>query len=81
MIQTFTLDDAVRYTYEEMSAEEAHRFEEALCLDSELMDMFQKLHSVKSRLENVSIEKNPSNQTVNRILAYSKTFDIRVAEE
>mgnify|MGYP006902154848 FL=1 len=81
MIQTFTLDDAVRYTYDEMSAEEARRFEEALCLDSELMDMFHKLHSVKSRMENISIDKEPSSQTVNHILAYSKTFDIRVAEE
>jgi len=81
MIQTFTLDDAVRYTYDEMSAEEARRFEKALCLDSELMDMFHKLHSVKSRMENISIDKEPSNQTVNSILAYSKTFDIRVAEE
>jgi len=81
MIQTFTLDDAVRYTYDEMSVEEARRFEEALCLDSELMDMFQKMHSVKSRLENVSVEKEPSNQTVNNILAYSKTYDFRVAQE
>nr|WKN38181.1 hypothetical protein K4G66_05645 [Tunicatimonas sp. TK19036] len=81
MIQTFTLDDAVRYTYEEMSAEEAHRFEEALCLDSELMDMFQTLHSVKCRLESTSIEKEPSRQTVNNILAYSKTYDLRVTHE
>ncbi|MEM6846222.1 MAG: hypothetical protein AAF944_01570 [Bacteroidota bacterium] len=81
MIQTFTLDDAVRYTYAEMSDDEARRFEEALYLDSDLMDMFQKLHSVKGRLENVSIEIEPSRRTVNNILAYSKTFDIRVAEE
>jgi len=64
-----------------MSAEEARRFEEALCLDSELMDMFQKLHSAKSRLEAVSVEKEPSSQAVNNILAYSKTYDIRVAQE
>lgn len=81
MIQTFTLDDAVRYTYDEMSAEEALRFEEALRLDSELMDTFQKMHSVKCRLESVSVEKEPSRQTVNNILAYSKTFNIRVAHE
>ena len=81
MIQTFTLDDAVRYTYEEMSAEEARRFEEALCLDSKLMDMFQKMHSVKSRLENVSVDIEPSSQVINNILAYSKTYDIRVAQE
>ncbi|MEM9673542.1 MAG: hypothetical protein AAF992_13195 [Bacteroidota bacterium] len=81
MIQIFTLDDAVRYTYEEMSAEEARRFEEALCVDSELMDTFQKLHSVKCRLENVSIDKEPSSQAMNNILAYSKTYDIRVAQE
>lgn len=81
MIQTFTLDDVVRYTYEEMSAEEAHRFEEALCLDSDLMDMFQKMHSVKSRLESTSVEIEPSRQTVSSILAYSKTYDLRVTHK
>ncbi|MEQ9437998.1 MAG: hypothetical protein RIG62_03080 [Cyclobacteriaceae bacterium] len=81
MIQTFTLDDVVRYTYEEMSADEAHRFEEALCLDGELMDMFQTVHPVKCLLENTSVEKEPSRQTVNNILAYSKTYDLRVTHE
>ena len=79
MIQTFTLDDVVRYAYQEMSAGEAEKFEEALVLDSELMDMFQKFDTVKKMVDTTPVLKDPSPRVVNRILEHSRTYDLAPA--
>ena len=76
MIQTFTLDDVVRYAYHEMSSTEAARFEEALVLDEELMDTFQKMDAVKKVVDTAPLLKEPSTQVVDRILDYSLKFDL-----
>ena len=81
MIQTFTLDDVVRYAYQEMSADEAERFEEALVLDSELMDMFQQFDTVKKMVDTTPVLKEPPVRAVNRILAYSRTHDLAATTE
>ena len=79
MTQTFTLDDVARYAYQEMSAEEAKKFEKALVLDSELMDMFQKFDTVIKLLDNTPVLKEPNPRTVDRILAYSRTYGLAAA--
>ena len=81
MIQTFTLDDVVRYAYHEMSADEAAKFEKALVLDSELMDLFQKFDTVKKLVDTTPALKEPPTRAVDRILAYSRTFDLATATE
>ena len=81
MIQTFTLDDVVRYAYQEMSTSEAERFEEALVLDNELMDMFQQFDTVKKMVDTTSVLKDPPARTTNRILAYSHAYDMAAATE
>ena len=80
MIQTFTLDDVVRYAYQEMSAAEAKRFQEALVLDTELMDLFQKFDTVKKLLDTTSVLKEPSARAVDQILDYSRTYDLAATE-
>ena len=81
MIQTFTLDDVVRYAYHEMSARESEKFEEALVLDNELMDLFQKFHTVKKMVDTTPLLKEPPTRVVDSILAYSRTYDLAPATE
>ena len=80
MIQTFTLDDVVRYAYQEMSASEAERFEEALVLDNELMDLFQQFDTVKKVVDTTPVLKEPPPQAIDRIFAYSRTYDLAATE-
>ena len=79
MIQTFTLDDVVRYAYYEMSADEAAKFKEALVLDDELMDMFQKFDTVKKVVDTTPVLIEPPARSTNSILAYSRTYDLATA--
>lgn len=81
MIQTFTLDDVVRYVYQEMSSEEAEKMKEALLLDAELMDLFQQLQSIKKTVENTPVLMEPSQKVVDSILDYSKTYDAQVTSQ
>ena len=76
MIQTFTLDDVVRYAYQEMATDEADRFQEALVFDDELRDMFHRFSAVRKSLDTPQMLKEPSERAVSRILAYSRTYDI-----
>ncbi len=76
MIQTFTLDDVVRYAYQEMATDEADRFQEALVFDDELRDMFHRFSAVRKSLDTPHILKEPAERAVNRILAYSQTYDV-----
>jgi hypothetical protein len=80
MIQTFTLNDVVRYLYDEMSHEEADRLHEALMFDDELMDSYQQMLSAKQILEHNPVQKSPSRQTVDKILAYSRSYDVLLEE-
>jgi hypothetical protein len=81
MIQTFTLDDVVRYVYQEMSSHEAQKMKEALLFDSELMDLYQQLEVVKKTMENTLIEMSPPQRVVDKILDYSKTHDLQVTSQ
>ena len=76
MIQTFTLDDVVRYAYQEMATEEAERFQEALVFDDELRDMFHQFSAVRKAIDTPLMLKEPSERAVNRILEHSRTYDV-----
>ncbi len=76
MIQTFTLDDVVRFVYEEMDDDEAHKIRNAMLFDNELMDMYHQLTGVKQILNANPISKEPSKPVMNRILQYSRTYDM-----
>lgn len=78
MIQIFTLNDVVRYVYHEMSSQEAKKMEEALLFDTELMDVYQQLRSVRKTLETTPIFLKPSRKVVDKILDYSKFYDLQV---
>ncbi|WKN32310.1 hypothetical protein PZB74_02955 [Porifericola rhodea] len=81
MIQTFTLNDLVRFLYDEMNEDEAHKMQEALLLDDELMDMYQDLLSSKHTLDSNPIRKDPSQSSIDKILNYSRSCDLQVAAE
>lgn len=76
MIQTFTLDDVARYAYQEMATEEAERFQEALVFDDELRDMFHQLDAVRKALDTPQMLKQPSVRAIDRVLEYSRTYDV-----
>ncbi len=80
MTQTFTLDDVVRYAYQEMSVGEAEKFEEALVLDAELMDTFQNFATVKKLVDTTPLIKEPSARITDRILDYSRTLDLAATQ-
>ncbi len=81
MIQTFTLDDVVRYVYHEMSSQEAEKMKEALLFDTELMDLYQQLRSAKKMIECNSIYLEPSQSTIDKVLEYSKEYELQVTSQ
>ncbi|MEK6481626.1 hypothetical protein WJR50_29045 [Catalinimonas sp. 4WD22] len=81
MIQTFTLDDVVRFLYDEMNEDEAHKFQESLLLDDELMDEYQQMLTVKNTLDNNPVREEPRQSSINKILEYSRSYDLQMAEE
>ena len=75
MIQTFTLDDVVRFVYDEMDDDEAHKIREAMLFDDELMDMCHQLIGMKHVLNANPIRKEPSRSVMERIMEYSRSYD------
>jgi hypothetical protein len=74
MIKTFTPDDLVRYLYKETSEKENKEISQSLLCDTELLDMFKQLASMKRELN--LIVKEPSDRVVNNILQYSRSFEM-----
>ena len=68
MIKTYTQDDVIKFVYHESSEKES--IEEAIFCDEELMDDFISFKNLQSKLS--KIQRTPSNQSINRILNYSK---------
>ncbi len=68
MIKTYTQDDVIKFVYHELSERES--IEEAIFCDEELMDDFISFKNLQSNLS--KIQRTPSNQSINRILNYSK---------
>lgn len=64
-----TSEDLIRYLYNETSASKTARIEEALQIDSQLRDEFEKIKSTHSTLKDVSL--SPRQESVNKILEYA----------
>ena len=74
MIKTFTQNDIVRYLYDEIPAQEKVRIQDSLVCNSELVDLFYDLSAMKRSLDGV--KKNPSDRVIEKILDYSKSFNL-----
>ncbi|WP_341228254.1 hypothetical protein [uncultured Arcticibacterium sp.] len=72
MIPTFTtqLNDVVRYVYNETSKKENAIIEESLARDVNLLDFYLDSLNIKAEMENIKMI--PSEQSVSKILAYSR---------
>ena len=64
-----TSEDLIRYLYNETSTSKTARIEEALQIDSQLRDEFEKIKSTYSSLKDVSL--SPRQESVDKILEYA----------
>ncbi len=78
MIKTFTQDDVVRYIYEETSEEENAEIISAMLFDDELAETYSSFREIISSLDLAT--KAPSNQTIDAITSYSKSYHLHSAE-
>ena len=74
MIKTFTRIDLIRFLYKETSKEEEKKIRRALLVDDELMDEFKSLKKLIRKIE--GLEDEPSEDTIQKILSYSKTLNL-----
>jgi peptidyl-tRNA hydrolase len=72
MTQTFTtqFNDVVRYIYNETSKKENAIIEESLARDVNLLDFYLDSLNIKAEME--KIKMIPSDQSISKILAYSR---------
>ena len=74
MIKTFTRIDLIRFLYKETSKEEEKRIRKALLIDDELMEEVKSLKKLIRKIE--GLEDEPSEDTIQKILSYSKTLNL-----
>ena len=74
MTKTFTQDDVVRYLYDDIPPADKTAFENALICDTQLLDLFHELRSVKKQLD--LAQKGPRNHVIKNILDYSKSCNL-----
>lgn len=74
MIKTFTQDDLVRYIYQETTPEESIEIETALIFDEQLSETYNRLSTTVESLKAVNLK--PSDNTVDKILSYSRSYDL-----
>ena len=71
MIKTFTQADLIRYLYHETTEKEKQEINKTLLCDSELRGMYATMCATKKEMDSAQLE--PSSQTVQNILDYSKS--------
>lgn len=74
MTKTFTLDDLIRYVYEETNEIESQQIADALAKDSQLLNQYLDLVHMVKQLDEGQLE--PSEKTVNAILKNAKSIDL-----
>ena len=74
MIKTFTRTDLIRFVYKETSKEEEKEIKKALLVDDELMEEFKNLRKIVKDIDGIECE--PSNETIKKILSYSKALNL-----
>lgn len=77
MTKTSTQNDLIRFLYDETSKEESEQLQNALICEGDLLDEFNQLASTKAMLSGLLYE--PSKESVNTILDYSKSTKLRSA--
>lgn len=70
MTKTFTYDDVVRYIYSETTNDESQQIAEALSSNDDLMSFYMDTLEIRHQMN--LIVRQPSQQVINRILAYSE---------
>jgi len=75
MTKTFTYDDVVRYLYSETTEDENYSIVEALALDDDLMNFYLDSLEIKNQMN--KIVRNPTEQTVGKVLNYSQQFSAK----
>jgi len=75
MIKTFTQNDVIRFVYDEVGPTERTQFKSLLLIDSSFNQLYAKYSKMKMRLDKTSFE--PSENVINRILMYSKSFSLQ----
>lgn len=78
MTKTSTQNDLIRFLYDETRKEESEQLKQDLLLDNELLEEFNQFVTVKRALGELSYE--PSKESINNILDYSKTTKLRSAQ-
>ena len=74
MIKTFTQDDLVRYIYQETTPEESIEIETALIFDEQLSETYNSLSDTVESLKAVNLK--PSDNIIDKVLSYSKSYDL-----
>lgn len=72
MTKTFTLDDVLRYAYEETTEEENGLIEDALVADPALLEFYLDTIDLKAGLNRAEV--SPSDRVVDNILAFSQKY-------
>ena len=72
MTKTITRNDLIRFIYNETTAVETTAIQQALLFDNILMDWYLELLDTKESIESINLV--PSQKTIDRILAYSKSL-------
>jgi hypothetical protein len=75
MIKTFTQNDVIRFVYDEVGPIERTQFKSLLFIDSSFHQSYKKYSKMKTQLDKISLE--PSENVINRILMYSKSFSLQ----
>jgi hypothetical protein len=75
MIKTFTQNDVIRFVYDEVGPIERTQFKSLLLIDSSFNQLYAKYSKMKTRLDKTTLE--PSENVINRILMYSKSFSLQ----
>jgi hypothetical protein len=74
MTKTFTPNDLIKFIYQDNNEQEERDIEEALLIDNDLFDAYREIAEVTEQLNR--IELCPSDETINKILNYSKLLDL-----
>lgn len=77
MIRTITQNDVLRYTYNETSQLENKQIQNDILINDDLSDTFYEVSETKSILDSISLE--PSQKSIDAILAYSRSTNLQSA--
>ncbi len=77
MIKTFTENDLVRFLYNELSNKESEEIERAILTDNVLQEQISTLRKLHKDMDRLQV--SPSGKTVQKILEFSKGYEVQSA--